>query len=704
MKRLREKSGEFFAYISGSKENIVLEHQCFNSICFLTAGVFFITILLNYLIGLPREIILTSLLCGIFFAVFFYLSRFRGFFKAIYWLVLLCGFLFVSAAWFYTGGISGTATIITLIIIAVINLVATGRRRLISICILSLYLGALYWIEFAHPGMIVGYDRSEARFVDNYLSFLIAVFLVSFVIYFTMQHFRSERNKVEESEEKLKAILDNIPDLAWLKDSETRYTMVNQPFCDTCGMAVRDIVGKTAFHVWPPPLAEQFRKDDQKILSTGEILRNEENLIHWQEGEKRYETIKKPIIDQWGEITGIVGIARDITDKKEMEKRLLQSEKMEAVGTLAGGIAHDFNNILSGIMGYAQLGKYNLDRPDKLDKQLDQIVKGSERAGELVQQILTFSRQRQNEKRPLKAYVFVKEALKLIRATIPTFIEIEERIDSEAYILADPAQLHQIVTNLCTNAYQSMLETRGTLTVILKDAVFAGHEKMSGLTVPPGRYIELSVADTGQGMDRQVMEKIFEPYFTTKAEGKGTGLGLSLVHGIVEDHGGVIGVESEPGRGSCFRILFPVIDSPGEADRAAVVPEPSALMRGSERILIVDDEKSILFSTGELLSGCGYEVSTFLNPKAALAAFIKEPDRWELMVTDMNMPQMTGDELALEVMAVRPGFPVILCTGYSDRISEERARALGIRRFIQKPLVGGDLTHQIRRVLEEAPA
>ena len=820
MKNINQQIGDRLANILGNPEEFILEHQCFNGMCLFTSVIFFVSVGINYLIGLNLGIVLSSLLFAFFFSLFYFYSRFRGFFYPIYWIVLVCGCLFVSIAWFYSGGISGTATTISLIILSMINLISDKGRRLISILILSSNLGVLYLIEYFHPNLILSYESEKVRFFDNYFTFIFSVLIISFVIHFTMSHFRSERKKVKDREEKLKLILNNIPDLAWLKDSESKFTIVNTPFSVACDVPISDIIGKTVFDIWPKKKAEQFWKDDIEVLTTGKTMYKEEILFDRQLNEKRYETIKNPILDQHGKITGSVGIARDITaryeyedrlkkyerivgtsmdqmmlvdrdyqyeaanssylkahvcdekdligmamaevygndvferkiksyldkaflgevvtyedeviykgigqrhveisyfpykdtkgttlsvvahikditDKKQMKQRLIQSEKMEAIGTLAGGIAHDFNNILSGIMGYAQLGTMNIDQPGKVNRHLEQIIKGAIRAGELVQQILTFSRQSEYEKRPLKAALVIKEALKLIRASIPAFIEIKEDIDSKSIILADPSQIHQIVMNLCTNAYHAMLETKGTLSISLKDINISDQENFWGPDVSPGDYLKLEVCDTGHGMDEQLLKKIFDPYFTTKEIGKGTGLGLAMVQGIVEEHNGYIFINSEIGEGSRFSILFPVIESP--TDKDCLIPsEKEILPKGTERIMIVDDEESILFSTRELLEDCGYKVTAFSDGQQAFHAFKQNPDQYDLIITDMTMPKMTGDELALEILKIRPGLPMILCTGYSDRISEDRALKIGICRFVQKPLISQELTVLVRSVL-----
>ncbi|MFH2058651.1 MAG: PAS domain S-box protein [Pseudomonadota bacterium] len=808
----------------GTQKEFVLEHKSFIAVCFFSAIIFFISVGINFLIGLNLEITISTLVFGFLFSFFYYLSRFKGYFYLVYWIVFFCGCLFVLLAWFYTGGISGTATIISLIILAIINMITEKQRRKASILILCLFLGLLYVVEYFKPGFVVAYDNNKAMFMDNYFTFIFAVLIISFVIHFTMQNLKIEKNKVRDREEKLKAILDNIPDLVWLKDNESKFTMINKPFADAFGVPVTDIIGKTGFEIRSPNTTFQFQKDDNDILTATRMSHREEILVDSQQGEKRFEIIKKAIMDQQGKITGVVGMAKDITaqyeyedrlkkyerivgtsmdqmalinrkyeyeavnisyltayacheqdligntlsdahgtcvfeekikpyidkaflgevvtyqdeveycgigrryvetcffpyknnyghtvsvvahikditGKKQMEQRLARSEKMEAMGTLAGGIAHDFNNILSGILGYAQLGKINTDRPENLNHHLNQIIKGSKRAGELVKQILTFSRQYEYEKQPLKVAVIVKEALKLIRATIPTFIEMKKEIVSNAMIFADPSQIHQIIMNLCTNAYHSMLENKGTgkLIVTLKDVRIAEQQWILRPSVFSDSFIELSVSDTGCGIDKRIMEKMFDPYFTTKELGKGTGLGLALVHSIVEEHNGGITVDSRLGCGTDFRLFFPAVEQTIQTDEHFNVPV-NAMPNGTESIMVVDDEESILFSTRELLEDCGYQVKTFPDGCQAYEEFKKAPYRYDLIVTDMTMPKMTGDDLAIEVLKLRPDLPVILCTGYSDLITQDRALEIGIRRYLQKPIYSYDFTVLIRSILEE---
>ena len=409
----------------------------------------------------------------------------------------------------------------------------------------------------------------------------------------------------------------------------------------------------------------------------------------------------------------IVAIGIELTEKIKVEKEkeqleamLAQSQRMEAMGTLAGGIAHDFNNILSAILGYAELVKVKLNQPTPirdttliLDRQ-EKLIKATMRAKELVNQILLFSRQSDLEIKPVQPEVIIKEVLALLRSSIPTTIEIRNHVSGNSgVILANPTQIHQILMNLCTNAYHSMKDKGGTLTVSLTKQTFSkNHSIYSEISLRPGGYLRLEVSDTGCGMDRDTLDKIFDPYFTTKEKGEGTGLGLAVVHGIVKKYGGEIKASSELGKGSCFRVYFPEAQE-DENKRNADQPD-SDLHTGSERILLVDDDRMILDMTDQSLADLGYQVTAFSSAQKALSAFIKNPDIFDLVITDMTMPILTGLDLSREILRINPEVPIILCTGFSELISKEKAQASGIKAFLFKPVLRETLSKTIREVLE----
>jgi PAS domain S-box-containing protein len=705
-KNFKKKIDTIYRKAIGQHEDFSIEHQGLNGMCAIAAILSFISAVFDCVLDFHPIMIWGTLVYALLFGLFYFFSRFKKIFYPVYWAVLFLSCFLVVAIWLYNGGISGPATITSLIILAMVNLISSGRDRLHSIIIVSLTLLSLYVTEFFFPDLIISYDNRQTQFIDNYFAFLVAVLSISFVIQYTVDHFKAERKKVRDREDKLNAIINNIPDSVWLEDSNLKFTMVNKPFSEVCNIPVSKIIGNVVDNIWPETTARKFRHEDQYILETGRDLYREETIFDHNGNERHFEIFRKPIKDVKGKVISIVGLARDVSEKKQMKQQMIQSEKMEAIGTLAGGIAHDFNNILSGILAYAQLGKISLEHPDKLNRHLDEIVKSTKRAGDLVRQILTFSRQYEYEKQPLEVAVLLKEALKLLRATIPTYIEIHEIIESNSVVLADPTKIHQIIMNCCMNAYHSMMESKGQLGVTLKDICLSTHDInrkynfLAEYNLLPGHYIQLEISDTGHGIDSRTLKKIFDPYFTTKAKGKGTGLGLALVRGIVEEHHGGISVESKVGFGSKFRMFLPIVDANSKAVQP-LLPEVNTLVKGSGHLMVVDDEKSILFSTREILENCGYSVSIFSDGQKAFDNFKSSPDQYNLVITDMNMPKMTGDELAVNILSLKPDMPILLCTGYSDRITKEDAKRLGVRKYIQKPLDIEKLSVLIHNILEK---
>ena len=394
----------------------------------------------------------------------------------------------------------------------------------------------------------------------------------------------------------------------------------------------------------------------------------------------------------------LIGLSTDISDRKKIEEELRRSQKMEAIGTLAGGIAHDFNNILAAIMGNLQLAQAALSKPEKLKRYLQSGLEASMRARDLTGQILSISRRGQQEKQPLQVSLVVKEALQLLRASIPSTIDIRQQIDSDGLILADATQIHQVVMNLCTNGYQAMQETGGQLSIILGEEVVTKIQHLPSLDLPVGHYLRFDVTDTGCGMDEATKEMIFEPYFTTNKSGAGTGLGLAVVNGIVQGHNGYITVYSEPGHGTTFKLFFPLLARPDVSERVEM--KPQEVTDGNERVLVVDDEQNILDVFSELLRMHGYIVTTFLDSREALRNFREDPQAYDLVITDMTMPGLTGDILGKKIMAVRPEMPVILCTGFSKTINREQCLRDGFAAYLTKPVEARHLLLTLREVLD----
>jgi signal transduction histidine kinase/CheY-like chemotaxis protein len=388
-------------------------------------------------------------------------------------------------------------------------------------------------------------------------------------------------------------------------------------------------------------------------------------------------------------------------EKDRLERQVRHSQKMEAIGTLAGGVAHDFNNILYPIIGFTEMTMDDLppDTPNR--ENLNEVLVAAHRARKLVRQILTFSRLDQPDRRPLQVQPLITEAMNLLRATLPANMEIHQRVEETCGpIMADATQIQQIIMNLCTNAFHAMRPEGGVLTVGLKEVQIASEEGRTDLDLHPATYVKLTVADTGHGMRPKVLERIFDPYFTTKDTGEGTGMGLSVIHGIVKGYEGDVQVKSRPGEGATFDIYIPRTAKPVRED----IETPSGpVPRGSERILLVEDEAQTAAMLQRILGGLGYRAEAFTDPETALSAFRRDPSAADLVITDLTMPKMTGDILVQQMLAVRPDLPVILCTGFSAAIDEKTALSLGVRKLVLKPVDKHKLAVIIRQVLDGAP-
>ncbi len=393
----------------------------------------------------------------------------------------------------------------------------------------------------------------------------------------------------------------------------------------------------------------------------------------------------------------ILSLKKNDEEKIQVEAQLQQAQKMEAIGALAGGIAHDFNNILGVILGYADMAMDDSIPGSKSQRDLDKILTAANRAKELVKQILAFSHQTALERIPLKIQPLVKEALKMLRSSLPSTINISENIDPGCgVILADPTQIHQILMNLCTNAFHAMEKTGGNLSVALKTTFIEADDQTISVHVTPGEYIELTVTDTGAGIVPDVIAKIFNPYFTTKSIGKGTGMGLAIIRGILKRYDGTITVDSQLGKGSTFHVYFPVVEN----DILTEMQEDADLPMGKERILFVDDEELLADTGKDILERLGYHVTVRLSSVDALATFQNTPNKFDMVMTDQTMPDMTGSDLARRMLQIRPDIPIILYTGYSTLIDEKSAKAMGIKEFVLKPITKRVISKLIQKVLD----
>lgn len=507
-----------------------------------------------------------------------------------------------------------------------------------------------------------------------------------------------------KSEIKYRGLFNDALDMIDIIDQSGRIIDANPVELQTLGYLREEYIGKPLLDIIHPDCAEQV----EKILAAvfrGKDIHNYETALITKNGEQiNVEVNMVPQFEENGAVVAARAIMRNIGDRKrkerehkELEKRLRQAQKMEAIGTLAGGIAHDFNNILSIIFGYIELAEEGASEPEIVRQHLEEAFMGCERARDLVRHILTFSRQGEQKKQVLKVSLIVKEAVKMLRSTIPSTITIDAHIFSDAKIVADPIQIHQIVMNLCTNSYHAMGKNKGTLSVLLTSVVLTDENPPPLKGMVPGRYLRLTVSDTGIGMDKQTQEKIFDPYFTTKDKGEGTGLGLSVVHGIVKDYNGHIDLHSVPGKGATFDIYLPQAD---EHDKTAIGETAEEPCGGTENILFIDDDQSIARYSKSALSKAGYRVTAYTRGADAVAAVEKNPEHFQLVITDMTMPQMNGLELAGRLFELNKELPIILCTGYNDLASREKAYAAGIAEYCEKPLLKKQLLHIVRKVLD----
>jgi PAS domain S-box-containing protein len=477
-----------------------------------------------------------------------------------------------------------------------------------------------------------------------------------------------------------------------------KFQFVNPHILEYSGYSASELIGNDSYNFVHPDDHAQLRTNAIDMLK-GRITNPYEYRIIDSKGKIRrlIETVK--LITYRGK-RAVLGNTMDVTERYRMESLLRQSQKMEAIGTLAGGIAHDFNNILGAIMGYTDMALMTAEADGRLRRYLEQVYKAGERARDLVNQILAFSRQSDEKPRPLRISPIVKETLKLLRASLPATIQIHQNIESGSdVVLADPTQIHQIMMNLCTNAAHAMKDRKGDLKVALVPVEINLHDDLvehHGLS--PGMFLKLTISDTGIGIAPEIIDRIFDPFFTTKKPGEGTGMGLSVVYGIVKGYGGVITVDSKKGKGSQFHVYLPLLIKEGiENEKEDSTP----IVGGKERILFVDDEENLVQLGTDMLTSLGYEVTGRTSSMEALELFRTKPNRFDLMITDMTMPNMTGFDLAKESILIRPNIPIILCTGFSEIISEEKAKSIGIRRFILKPLLKKSLAATIREILDE---
>jgi PAS domain S-box-containing protein len=519
-----------------------------------------------------------------------------------------------------------------------------------------------------------------------------------------------EREKLLiENEQQFREVIEGTDNLIFRTDPRGNLTFLNHAGEKVFGLSANELADSSCFDSIHPDEQENIRRTFFQLqYENKETAFFECRLIDPDGNAHSLLWNINFHYDEDGSLTETSSVATDISErlnaeeeKNKFKEQLRQTQKMESIGTMAGGIAHDFNNILSAIMGYLELAKMQIEPGDPVNNDLEEVFKASLRAKDLVQQILTFSRRTKVEKKPIKLNLMIKEGIKLLRASIPTTIEIQQQIPSQCpNVIADPTQIHQIVMNLCTNAYHAMRDSGGIIKVSLEEVAISPDDSLMEHSLRPGPYLLLKISDTGKGIPAEVLPKIFEPYFTTKEVNEGTGLGLSVVHGIVKSHHGHISAQSEVGKGTTFNIYLP---AEGAEENVTYQDIDNVLTGGGERLIFVDDEMSLVKISSKLLRNMGYEVSAFTNSPDALQAFREEPDSYDLIITDMTMPVMTGARLAQEAKQIRPDIPIILCSGFTEGLDEKTAGEMGICAYLTKPVLQNDLANTIRKALESVP-
>ncbi len=590
----------------------------------------------------------------------------------------------------------------SLIVGVMIGLKAAG----IALCMNLLCLVSIgIYIAFGSPewalvtkNVIEKWGVMTANFmlINSLVTLLVATMLNSLETALSRE--QKSAGELRIKREEIMAIFKASPDPIIVYDRQDHVRYLNDAFTHTFGWYLEEVQGKIIPIV---PEGEQKISCDIYLCDNG----NKQGTavqFETKRNTKYGSTLNilisaAPIESREGNTIGIVVNMKDITDSKRLASKLQQGQKMEAIGTLAGGIAHDFNNILFPILGYTEMMMDDLEEEDPLQESLSNIYTGALRARDLVKQILTFSRQENSERYSLKIQPILKEALKLIRSVVPATIKINQDIDPDCdAIKADPTQIHQILMNLAANANHAMEDTGGELKVSLKKIELMKQDVLN-YNMEPGVYACLVVADTGMGMNRNLIKNIFDPFFTTKEKGKGTGMGLSVVHGIVRDMDGHVQVYSEPGRGTQFSVYFPV-------KRTVSIKQhdhqEKLIQGGTESILLVDDEEAIVDMEKKILSRSGYRVTSRTSSIEALEAFRANPDKFDMIITDMAMPNMSGEKLSSELVKIRPDIPILLCTGFSETMHKDRFESKGIKHFLLKPVITKDLLITVRNVFD----
>ena len=509
---------------------------------------------------------------------------------------------------------------------------------------------------------------------------------------------RCIQGELEKTRDKYSHLYDFAPAGYFTGTEKGIITEANLTIASMLGTDRSALIGKSFTHFILKDDQDIYYKHRQRLMETEQPQVCELRLAQ-KDGHEFYARLECTVIKSKGnDLRQIRAVVSDITQQKDLESQLRQAQKLEAIGTLAGGIAHDFNNILAAVIGFTELALDDAEKGTNLADNLEEVLIGGKRAKLLVQQILTFGRKAPQKLAPLQMGVLVKETSRLLRSTIPANIEIDVDVSADPYMMGDETQINQIILNLCTNAAHAMENEDGKLTIGI-DAITLDGKVMDISNLPPGKYVKLCVSDTGQGISPENIQRIFEPYFSTKAPDKGTGMGLAVVEGIVTAHKGHIAVMSQRQRGTTFTVFLPAIEKNEQPPGLMPQEMPTG---GREHILLIDDELAVIKLNKMILEKFGYKVTTKAGSLDALESFRVAPNTFDLVITDLTMPKMTGDKLASELKKIRPDIPVILCTGYGQEMSEKLSAEIGITAIVYKPVSMAELARTVRKVLDEA--
>lgn len=620
--------------------------------------------------------------------------------------VVICGV--ITGAYRYNLGGAGVLAGITGVGLAAFAGIFLRILRTRTDSIIVAPVGSLIATIIILPGFLLvgdihhGWELLKAMALPYGSAIYLGILLVGLLLTHEENRFLT-KIKLLKSEKQYRELFENLIDTSFRIDNDSNLTVTSPSVEQIFGYQPEEVLYKSIVNLFRTP--SDWTDFYTKVVKYGHVDNYEMEIKRKDDSFVWIATNAKLLKNEEGLQIGIEGLARDISQLKkseekklQLEERLRQSQKMEAIGTLAGGIAHDFNNILSGIFGFSQLAKNHVSNPERVTKDINQIIKASQKAANLVQQILAISRKSEHKMQPLNIEYEIKEAIILLRSSIPSTIEMREEFISTAAILGDPTQIHQVIINLGTNAYHAMRKSGGILSVKLEESIISKENSTKGPNTVNGHYLKLEISDTGSGMDSKTLDKVFEPYYTTKEIGEGTGLGLAVVLGIIDKHQGYINVISELEKGSTFQIFFPVIKNPVELNSDKKASEE--LQKGSETIMVIDDDKTILQSTKELLEECGYNVNTYSDSETAILEFSNYPKKFDLIVTDMTMPKITGIQLSKRILKIRNDIPIILCSGYSENTSENEISKIGITKFVKKPVDIKNLHLTIRDILD----